>query len=204
MLKTSHQSGFSLIEILIVVGVVVVLSVPLSMFQRDVFTQNNMVQSGALATEGARTVLRKFGAELRTAAPANTGSYLLESLGTSTITFYSDPNGDGLRDRIRYFLSDNSLKRGVVTPTGSPATYVLANEKISTLADNVINGTTAPIFSYYDQNYNGSGTPLTFPLSISTVRLIQINLGIDPNPNRPLVPIWLTSAVMIRNLKDNL
>lgn len=185
-------------------GIIVILIVPLSMFQRDVLTQNNMVQSGALAEDGARAVLRKFGAELRTAAPANTGSYLLESLGTSTITFYSDPNGDGLRDRIRYFLSGNSLKRGVVTPTGSPAAYVLTNEKISTLTDNVINGTTTPIFSYYDENYNGSGTPLTYPLSISTVRLVQINLGIDPNPNRPLTPIWLTSSVMIRNLKDNL
>ncbi len=204
MTNFKSNSGFTLLEILIVAGIIVIISVPLSMFQRDVLVQNEMVQSGALAEEGVRTVLRKFGTELRTAAPANTGSYLLESLGTSTITFYSDPNGDGLRDRIRYFLSGTSLKRGVVTPTGSPVVYVLANEKISTLTDNVINSTSTPIFSYYDASYNGSSTPLTYPLSISNVRLVQISLGIDPNPNRPLAPIWLTSSVMIRNLKDNL
>ncbi|MEK7091978.1 MAG: prepilin-type N-terminal cleavage/methylation domain-containing protein, partial [Patescibacteria group bacterium] len=70
MTNFKSNSGFTLLEILIVAGIIVIISVPLSMFQRDVLVQNEMVQSGALAEEGVRTVLRKFGTELRTAAPA--------------------------------------------------------------------------------------------------------------------------------------
>ncbi|OJI08526.1 hypothetical protein BK005_00675 [bacterium CG10_37_50] len=204
MTKLNYQSGFTLLEILVVVGIVVIISVPLSQFQKDVFVQNNLVQSGVLAEEGARSVLRQFTSELRSAAPANTGAYLLASAGTSTLTFYSDTNGDGLRERIRYFLAGTSLKKGVIIPTGSPATYVSNNEKISTLTDNVINSTSTDVFSYYNENFNGTGTPLAQPVDISLIRLVKINLGIDPNPNRPLAPIWLTSLVMIRNLKGNL
>lgn len=193
----------SAVEILVVLGIVALIAVPLSTFQKDVFSQNSMIQSGALAEEGTRRILKGIITELRTASPANTGAYLLAEAATSSITFYSDMNNDGVRDRIRYFLSGTSLKKGVIVPTGSPLVYVVANEKLQTMADNIINGTTT-IFSYYDSNYTGTSSPLSTPVDISRVRLVGINIGIDPNPNRPLAPIWLTSSVMIRNLKDNL
>jgi len=43
MTKLNYQSGFTLLEILVVVGIVVIISVPLSQFQKDVFVQNNLV-----------------------------------------------------------------------------------------------------------------------------------------------------------------
>lgn len=197
------SAGFALVEILVVAGIVALIGGSVATFQRDVITHNSMIQSGAIAEDGLRSILRQIIGELRSAAPAQTGAYLLGAAATNTITFYSDIDSDGLRERTRYFLSGTDFKKGVIKPTGQPYTYDVSNEQIKTVATNVINATTS-IFSFYDSNYSGSGLPLTVPIDISKIRLVKIDVGIDPNPGRPLQAMWISSQVMIRNLKDNL
>ncbi|MFA6415896.1 MAG: type II secretion system protein [Candidatus Paceibacterota bacterium] len=198
----NKKLGFSLIEILVVMGIVVLIGGSVATFQRDVIVHNSMIQSGAIAEDGVRNTLRQVIGELRSASPAQTGAYLLSAVATNTITFYSDIDSDGLRERVRYFLSGTDFKKGIVKPTGQPYIYNIANEQIRTVSPNVINATTS-IFSYYDTNYNGSSSALSLPIDIAKVRLIKINVGIDPNPGRPLQAMWVSSQVMIRNLKDN-
>ena len=200
--QRTSTAGFTLIEILVVMGIVVLIGGAISTFQRDVIVHNSMIQSGAIAEDSLRSVLRQIIGELRSAAPAQTGSYLLGAVATNTITFYSDIDSDGLRERVRYFLSDTDFKKGVIKPTGQPYAYNVANEQIKTVATSVINGTTS-IFSFYDSNYSGSGLPLSAPIDISKIRLVKIDIGVDPNPGRPLQAMWISSQAMIRNLKDN-
>ena len=108
-----------------------------------------------------------------------------------------------MRERVRYFLDNQTFKKGVVEPTGQPYTYNLSAEQLRIVADNVINGTSS-VFSFYDNSYTGTSSALSLPTDISKIKLIKINLGLDPNPNRPLEAMWITSQVMLRNFKDSL
>jgi len=196
-------SGFTAMEIIIVIAISTIIMLAVSTFQRDVIVHNSMIQSGAIAEEGMRNTLKQILSELRGVSSSQTGAYGLESVATNTIIFYSDIDSDDVRERVRYFLDNQTFKKGVVEPTGQPYTYNLSAEQLRIVADNVINGTSS-VFSFYDNSYTGTSSALSLPTDISKIKLIKINLGLDPNPNRPLEAMWITSQVMLRNFKGSL
>jgi hypothetical protein len=91
----------------------------------------------------------------------------------------------------------------VVKPAGAPYQYLDANEKISYEVNDIIN-TGGKIFEYYDRNYQGSSTPLSYPINIADIRVLRVIVTIDANPTRAPEPITFESQVSVRNLKDNL
>ncbi len=93
--------------------------------------------------------------------------------------------------------------KGVITPAGNPLVYSPASEKLFTVMSDVKNGSTS-IFSYYDNSYAGTSSPLTYPIQIQSVRLVRIDLTLDANQNRAPVTRTFTTQVSVRNLKDNL
>jgi prepilin-type N-terminal cleavage/methylation domain-containing protein len=194
--------GFTLIEVVIVLSIIAIVGEIFFTFQRDVISHNSMIQSGAVAEDSMRAVLRQFVGEIRSAGQAVNGAYLLDSVATSTIIFYSDIDSDGQTEKVRYFLEGTDFKKGVTEPTGSPLVYLSSEEKIRTVAKSVINGS-ADVFSYFDENYPVNTDPLDQPVDVAKVRLVKINLGFDPNPSRPLQPMWISSMIMIRNLKNS-
>ncbi len=72
------------------------------------------------------------------------------------------------------------------------------------MINNVVASSTLPIFQYYPATYDGTGSALSIPVTISSVRLVKITVIIDNDPNRSPVPMIVTSSVTLRNLKDNL
>ncbi|MEI6843297.1 MAG: prepilin-type N-terminal cleavage/methylation domain-containing protein [bacterium] len=205
MKKTNqHNSGFTLVEILVSVFVITVITLAISTFQKDVFSLSTTLQSSLSAQLDARHVTKIMVAELREASPSNNGAYPIALASSTGITFYSDVNNDGLKDRVRYFLSGKEIKMGVVVPTGNPLVYNDANEKLSTIVSDFVASSTLPLFQYYSSTYDGTTAPLSVPINIPLVRLVKINLIIDKDPNHSPVPLIVTSQVNIRNLKDNL
>jgi prepilin-type N-terminal cleavage/methylation domain-containing protein len=197
------DKAFTLIETLVAMSIGVILMIAVGTFARDIFYTNS-IQSGLFSTaQDARTIVTTMVKELRSASPGSDGSYPIVTAGTSTIIFFSDINGDGTKERVRYFLATTTLKKGVIEPTGSPLGYT-GNEVITTLAYNVRNTASTSIFSYYDGTYTGSSSPLTQPVSVTAVRLVQISLILDSDPNRSPAPRTYTSSATLRNLKDNL
>jgi prepilin-type N-terminal cleavage/methylation domain-containing protein len=200
------NKGFTLFETLVAMSIGVVLLLAVGQFARDIFYDNS-AQSGLFSTaQDARTIVNTMVKELRSASPGSDGSYPIVTAATSTMTFFSDINGDGTKERVRYFLATTTpptLKKGVITPTGSPLGYTGA-EVITTLAYNVRNTGSTSIFNYYDGTFTGTSSPLTQPVSVSAVRLVQINLILDSDPNRSPNPRTYTSDATLRNLKDNL
>ncbi len=197
------KRGFTLTEVVVVVTVIGILVGALGAFESNIFKQNTLIQNGLLADQDARQTMRAFIALLRAAAPADTGAYAIAEASSQSFTFFSDVDKDGTHEQVRYFLSGNTLQRGLLKPTGSPLAYNPAAEATST----VVNGLTDSaqiIFTYYDKNYAGTTTPLTLPVNIPSIRLVKLSLKIDADPNQPPGPTTYVTQVMIRSLKDNL
>lgn len=195
--------AFTLVEVLVAAAILVLMMVSLTSLEQGIFSQNSFLQNKLLVDQGARSAERQFVSELRAAAPSDTGAYAIAAAASTSITFYSDVDGDGLHDRIRYFVAGNILKRGILKPTGSPLIYVDQNETVAPLVYNL--ATSSPtIFSYYDENYAGTSTPLNFPVDVSQIRLIKLTLALAPNSNPSSTPAIYQSEVVVRSLKDNL
>ena len=202
--KQNKQSGVTLVEMLVVVAIFVIVGLAISSFSRDIWVTSGILQSSLSAQIDAKNVLRQFAAEVRTAAQSNTGAYALAEALQNSVKFYSDIDGDKNEEQVRYYLSADgkTLYKDVLKPTGNPLQYSGA-PSTATVISNMANGA-APIFEYYDKNYDGATTPLVQPINVPDVRLIKITVIIDSNPNRSPTPITVTTEVSMRNLKDNL
>jgi len=205
MNQRSSIKAFTLVETLLVASIFLIIMIGVTGFERDTF-QVNTISSGSFSTaQGAQEILRTLVVQLRSASEGSDGSYPILTAGSTTLTFFSDINGDGKKERIRYFLSGTTLEEGIMEPIGTPLSYNNATETISYVAYNVRNlASSTNIFDYYDDTYNGTSSPLTQPVSVSAVRLVKVTLILDLNPNQAPLPRTYTTQISLRNLKDNL
>lgn len=201
--RGNDSSGFSVIEFVIAVAIFAVAGIAVITFQKDVFSLNRIISGNIELQDDARKALKAMSSEIRTASPSSIGSYPILQTATSSFSFYSDIDADPLKERVRYFLNDRTLRKGVVKATGTPLAYDPLDEVVTDLVHHVANTTTS-IFSYYDSSYDGTTAPLAEPIDISAVRFVKIELILDRDPRNIPGPIMLTTQVTMRNLKDNL
>lgn len=199
----SLNFGFTVIEVIVSVAILGMITVAVGRFQKDIFYLSAVARASLSSAQDTRQIVRTMAKEMRAMATANNGSYPLANVATSTVTFYSDTDGDGIREQIRYFVSSSTLKRGSIIPTGSTYSYT-GQESVTVLVNDIKNTSSTPMFQYYDTNYTGTSSALSYPIDISKVRLVKINLMVDADVNRSPVQKSYTSQVSIRNLKDNL
>lgn len=197
-------NGFSLAEVIISVAVGGAILIAIFNFSNSIFLFNSTSQENLSAQSDGRRVLKTIAKELRSTSPSSLGSYPISQAATSSITFFSNIDSDSHKEQVRYFLQNGSLKKGVINPSGTPLVYNSANESIVTLISNVRNNASSPVFQYFDSAYTGTSTPLSIPVSVTSVRFIKVSVEIDKYPNRSLGPIVVTTQVFLRNLKDNL
>lgn len=199
----NNNRGFSYVEALVAVAITAVVAVVAGQFQANVLNYNRMFSQFLQAADDLRGIMRPMAGEIRAARVAENGAYPIETATDTEFTFYSDYDTDGQTERMRYFLDGTDFKRGIIEPVGSPAVYDSGTESITTIATG-IDISAGYIFQYYDENYDGSTDPLTQPVSIEDVRLIDIALTIDTDPLKLPEPITISTQVSIRNLKSNL
>lgn len=199
-LNKRFASGFTLVEIIVSVAIVLVIGFLVGMFGLGIskfstsFNENVDTQGGLIQALGI------ISQEARSMEQSNIGSYPIDSAASSSFVFYSDIDGDGLFERVRYFLTGNILKKGFIKPTGNPYAYNAVNEKINDIINNM-SVTSTPIFSYYDSNFSGSEQPMSYPLNISNIRLIKISLSATQSSQGQ--PISFNIYIMPRSLKSN-
>lgn len=198
-----RRFAFTITELIIAIGIFALIILTVSFWQKDIFLFNDVLNKKLIIQGEIQKTIKDFVAETRTAQISNHGHYPLEEANKDSFIFYSDIDGDNLRERIRYFLEEKTLKRGVIKPTGQPLSYNSTNEKITKLVHNLVNPNNE-IFTYYDKNYDGNNSPLPQPVDILSVRLVKITITVDEDINRPPESITGISQVLIRNLKDNL
>ena len=197
--RTSNQAGFTLVEIMVSIGILTGGIVLIGLFARNVSDIGIDFTQRFKAEQEIRLTIGEAIAELRSVAQSHEGSYPISMAGTSTLTFYVDLQNDGKIERVRYFLSGQTLKKGIISPSGDPLTYNPANETIKDVVHNVVTGTSS-IFSYYDSDYTGDEPPMTIPVVISDIRMVEIN--ISAKDTGQISQTSFSTRVTPRNLRD--
>lgn len=169
-------------EILLVIGILGAILVVVSSFQTNIFKYNKSASDSLQNSQDSRSIIRVMVKELRSAKQGSDGSYPIVQAGTSTLTFYSDIDADGVTEKVRYFISTTTtpftLQKGIIKAG--------AEETFSILSYNIQNGTSTDMFEYY-------GLSSSIAESIADIKMIKINL---------LNSRLYTSQVLLRNLKD--
>lgn len=204
---SSHQRAFTLVEVMLALGVITIIGSAVIAFQISVLRGSASMQAGLIAQQQARKTLEMFTKEVRAAEQSPAGYPILE-VGTSTFTFYSNVDSDIAIERVRYYVgtrtvaSTSILYKEVVDPVGS--SYPHANSVVSQLITDIRFSTSTPVFNYYNADFAGTSSPLAQPVTPSAIRLVSISLPVDPNSARSPVFQTYTTHVSVRNVKDNL
>ena len=203
---TQSQKGFSLTEALIIIFAFGLAIATLGNFILTSYRAYNYNFQQIAAINEARRGVETMVKEIREAKTADDGSYPLVQAGDLQFIFYGDIDRDTATERVRYFLDGTNLKKGVVEPSGDPPQYILTDEMISVLSQYVRNGTSSPIFTYYNGDWPADtlNNPLSTLTRLSETKLMHVYLKINVDPNRPPDDFELESDTQIRNLKTNL
>lgn len=203
MMKRSRDNrGLTLVEVLVALGIFTMFIGTISVVFLYSKRSSTIVFDQLEAQGEARRALRDFTTEVRSATYSSVGSYPIESATSTSLVFFTNLDTDSLRERVRYFVSTATLKRGVTKPTGTPLTYMTSTEQITDVVRYVRN-TSTPIFTYYNQNYTGTSTPLTLPINVSFINMIGVQLVIDKSPSTSPATLKVEAQAQIRNLKTN-
>ncbi len=199
--KQLDRRGITLVEVLVSIGIFSFLIIGITALLLTSWKYNQIVWEQLKTQNEGRKVIRDFVNDLRVASLSSIGAYPVESASSTEIVFYSNIDSDTLKERVRYFLSGRTLRKGVIKPTGSPLTYSSANETFVDVAHDLVTSTV--LLSYYDSDYSGSQTKLSSPIDVTKIRVVGISLNLEEDPNASPVPFFIESKVMLRNLKDN-
>jgi len=199
-----NHRGFTLLEALFAIIIFSLLALSMVWILITGLRTQRVVWDQLSGQNDVRRVLQQVIDDVRRSEPSSAGAYPVAAASSTEFRFYANINNDSFRERVRFWIQDEQLYKGVITPSGSPLTYVEANEVVTVLARNVKNQTLGiPLFTYYGESYTGVEASLPLPIITTDVRLLQIRLTIDVNPISSPVPISAESYVQIRNVKLN-
>jgi prepilin-type N-terminal cleavage/methylation domain-containing protein len=199
-----RQNGFSLVEVLIVVAIAASLVIVATNFSGNVSGLNTLISQQLQSKSDTSATLQIVTSEIRSASPSQNGAYPIDSASTSSFAFYSDINKDGKTEHLRYFLASSTIYKGVISPTGTPATYPTSSEIVTDIIDQVIVPTSTPLFRYFNANYTGTQAALSVPVNISNIRLIGLSFfTAAANSQQSQAPQYFSELIDIRNLRSN-
>lgn len=200
MTQQKNNKGFTLIEILVYILI----------FSSLVFMSTDFVISGLRATtfgieqeeatRAAKKTVDYMTLEIRQARTSNRGDYLLDDVSSQSFSFYSNIDDDSNIEKIRYFIDGDTLKKGIIKPTGSPLQYISANENIEIVAE-YVNNQAIDAFTYFDTNQTKIINPGG---DKDKIRLINVHLLINVTPEIMPADYIIDMNIHFRNLKDNL
>lgn len=199
-----YRRGITLVETLVVLGVLSIIAVGIVTLFKDTFSLNRFISEELSVSGEARRAIKLMTAEIRTASPSSNGAYPIVQTATSSFTFYSNIDTDSYKERVRYFASGTTLFRGITKPTGSPMIYNTANESRTELVHGLVQSTTTPFFMYYDTNYMGTTSLPTSTPALLDVRHVRIYLPINSSQTDLSTTSVFATQITLRNLKDNL
>jgi len=201
----SKGAGVTLVEIIVAMGIFIIIVIAWNSIIIQSYRSAEFGRQQQEAIRQAQKGIEIMTQEIREASTAENGSYALEKADDNEIIFYSDIDKDVYTERVRYWLDEKSLKKGVVEPTGDPLDYNPANEQTKIIS-NFVNNSTQPLFTYYNEDYpyDVINNPLPAPARLIDTKLIHIFLRVNIDPSKAPKDFDVESDVQLRNLKTNL
>jgi len=143
------KEAFTLLETLLSIILISFIFLFLFIIVINLFNLNTFLVLG-LGNEGkVLLVLKTMEKEMLSMENSHLGAYPLEEASSTRIVFYSDIDGDGLIEKIIYYLEGDSFKKGIIKPSGQPLTYSSSNLVTSTLLTSL--EPNQKIFTFYDK-----------------------------------------------------
>lgn len=192
----STQKGYTLVEIMIAVSILIVISVILGNYITTSYKTINFVNEYNDAVEEAKKGINVMNQELREADNSESGAYAIDSISDEDeLIFYSDLDIDDATERIRYYLDPGStdLKKDVTEP---PYTGAVTTTILSQYVQNYTMTPTVPLFTYFDEDGSATTNP-------GEIRRIRSHLEINVTPEKAPVNYVLETNAHLRNLKQN-
>jgi hypothetical protein len=202
--KILKQSGLTLIETVVSLGIFTLIVYGIVGLVGAIVTSSGQQGNLLADMDEARKASEKITQELRNGQVGNKGNHVLESCGDQEIIFYSNIDEDVNVERVRYFVENGKLKKGIIEYNGSE--YLVANEETSIVLNNLANNSD-PVFNYYDDTYLGlsSQLPLIQPVTALNVRFVVANFKIANNAGYGNQNMYtVSSSATLRILKTNL
>lgn len=199
------NSGFTIVEAIIVVGILSLLVPQVAYLLVSAFSGSSQQYQSLDNIDTARIISSRFVNEIRSAVQGVDGSSAVSLAEENEIIFYS-PWGsqDSSIRKIRYFISENELFKGITTPTGSPLNYDPALENITKVQTD-ISLVDEALFYYYSGEYTGQENPLIQPVNINDVKFVKINLIVLKQTIKDSESKFIiNTGSSIRSLKENL
>ena len=137
--KLNTKSGLTMPEMLITIAVFTLVTVALTSSVNFFYRTNRYTVEQSSAVRNAEKGVSKMVRDIREAAFSDEGSFPLISLGSTSISFYSDTDKDDRVEQLRFFIEDEVLKRGVIKSSGDPLQYAGNPESISNVSLDVRN-----------------------------------------------------------------
>lgn len=207
--RHADQAGFSVMELAVVVFIMGILGLTL-MTSLDSFTRTTKtVQDKGRALTDGRTALERVTRDLRAANPIDEYAIGLYNTEARFSVFCSNPgvgtcSSDSLKPLV-YRVVSNRLERvvGTQVPTvligpDGPTAVPVGQQRGA-----VVNGTSQPVFTYYDKNGVAFDTATALPRTIhDCTRSVQIHLKVVAESRDLTNTIDLITKVDLRNFNE--
>ena len=204
MRRKQKQSGFTLMEILIALGIFAMLALSVSWILIHSLRSNAVIWDQLQTQNDGRRALQEMVDDIRRAESSSLGDFSLYNVEEDDLIFYANIDSDTLRERVHYWLEGTTLNKGVVKPSGNPLAYDTGSETVTEIAHDVVNTSEdVSLFLYYDQDFTGTEDELEQPVDTAEVNVIKIQLELESDPDKTPVPLHVESTVQVRNLKTN-
>ncbi len=197
LVASGFARGMTLIETVVWISITLSAMLAITTSVQYFYRTNSYAVEQAAAITSAQRGIDSMVKTIREAAYASDGAYPIISLATSSISFYADIDDDPFIERLRFFIQNGILYRGLIDPSGDPPVYTNP-ETISQISDHVRNVEQATdIFKYYDLN----GNLMTNLADITELRFVETTVIVNINPNRMPNQFTLRSTAALRNLR---
>ncbi len=139
--KIKTHKAFTIVETIVTIAIVVIVMGGFTFLFSRLWTVYGRTIETGIATQTAVYALNDTKKYVSRARVSENGSYPIVSATEDEFIFYSDYDGDGIVERVRYFLEAQQLKVGIIEPdiTQEPASYGDDTETITTVSKYVIN-----------------------------------------------------------------
>jgi len=187
----------TLIEAIVWISITTVTMGAIVLSVISFYRANTYTLEQAQAVSAARRSFETVVATIREASFASDGAYPVVSMATSSFAFYADIDDDPLIERVRYTITNTTMEKRVLDPTGDPPTYS-GTETMSVVTNHIRNEEQGVDgFTYYDKE----GSQITDLTDISALRFVRLTTVVNVSPDRLPNELTMRSSATLRNLR---